>query len=174
MVYPVYDLPELPNRCCSEVFRVKNVLKYKLVFVCVSVCVCVFSSSKKTDSLKRGRNLYHWVFILTLFACSLPQDWIFIAWLSRTRLYVFCYMNHYKQQLWEGNLGPVIILMKQKDCIPSEVNFSRSQIKLLSANSEHAGNRTKITGASDWLCGLVALGVVTESLTGHPGNPMLL
>lgn len=64
-----------------------------------------------------------------------------IAWLSRTKLYIFCYMNHYKQQLWEGTLGPVITLMKQKDCIPSEVNFSRSQIKMLSTKSKHPGNR---------------------------------
>jgi hypothetical protein len=27
------------------------------------------------------------------------------------------------------------MLMKQKDCIPSEVNFSRSQTKMLSTNS---------------------------------------
>lgn len=58
-------------------------------------------------------------------------------------------MNHYKQQLWKGTLGPVIILMKQKDYIPSEVNFSRSQTQMLSTNSKRAGNIAKITGSSD-------------------------
>lgn len=118
---------------------------------CRLVCVCV-SFTKKWFT-QRERHLYLWVFILIVFAFSLPQDWIVIAWLSRTKLYIFCYMNHYKQQLWEGTLGPVIILMKQKDCIPSEVNFSRSQIKMLSTHSKHAGNEAKVVGGCAWLSG---------------------
>lgn len=126
------------------IFRVTDVLKYRLVFVCL--CVCEFPSSKN-DLVKKGKKIF--------FSCSLSQDWIVIAWLSQTKLYIFCHMTHYKQQLWEGTLEPVIIPMKQKDCIPSEVNFSRSQIKILSANSKRAGNRAQITGGSDWLFGLV-------------------
>lgn len=72
-------------------------------------------------------------------------------------------MIHYKQQLWEGTRGPVIILMKQKDCIPSEVNFSRSQIKMLSTNSKHAGNGARFIGGSDWLSGL-------SGFQGHHGK----
>lgn len=73
-------------------------------------------------------------------------------------------MNHYKQQLWGGILGPGI-LMKQKDCIPSEVNFSRSQTKMLLTN-KHAGNRAQITGASDLLFGLGSTQATTESQIG--------
>lgn len=127
---------------------------------CVSVCI---SFTKKWFT-QRGRDLlYLWVFILIVFAFSLPQDGIVIAWLLRTKLYIFCYMNHYKQQLWEGTLGPVIILMKQKDCIPSEVNFSRSQIQMLSAHSKHAGKGAKTIGGSDCPClGRAVSRVTTE------------
>lgn len=83
-------------------------------------------------------------------------------------------MNHYKQQLWGGILGPVIILMKQKDCIPSEVNFSRSQTKMLLTNSKHVGIRAQITGASDLLFGLGSTQATTESQIGPPGSLKLL
>ena len=139
--------------------------------VCVHACTCLFLSPKifllKKFSVPLGLHMDPF-YIFQL------QDWIVIAWLSRTKLYIFCYMNHYKQQLWGSILGPVIILMKQKDCIPSEVNFSRSQIKMLLTNSKHAGNRAQITGASDLLFGLGSTQATTESQIGPPGSLKLL
>lgn len=139
-----------------------------------SVCMCyerVFPSPKKKWFTWRGRDLDLWVFILIVFAYSLPQDEVVIAWLSRTKLYIFCYVNHYKQQLWKGTLGPVIILMKQKDCIPSEVNFSRSQIKMLSPHSKHAGNGAKTIGGSDRLSVLSSLQTQHRRQPGPLDNP---
>lgn len=115
--------------------------------VCVCACVCFLH--QKMILLKRKQFSVLLGFYTDTFCIFSALDWIVIAQLWRTKLYIFCCMNHYKQQLWGGILGPVIILMKQKDCIPREVNFSRSQIKMLSTNSKHVGNRAQITGASD-------------------------
>lgn len=149
-------------------------LKQRCFKVQASLCVCVmyvcFLHQKKWFT-RRGRDLDLWVFILIVFAFSLPQDETVFAWLLRTKLYIFCYMNHYKQQLWKGTLGPVIILMKQKDCIPSEVNFSRSQIKMLSPHSKHAGNGAKTIGGSDRLSVLSSLQTHHRRQSGPLDNP---